>query len=187
MGDRDEASPSDAELMRAGRELSGAYAVSVRCSSCGAHGPPAMPDGVRHLMAHAYSVGYRMRELGREGLVEWMGRVDPGRPVARSPDLASPILGEEGVARDRDDRADRACELGLNEGRHAYASRDGRRWACPCGSWVVGTRVVFAWPGSPLDGQAHVVTDAQLEELGRAGLTGAQAVLDAVRPLAKWS
>ncbi len=182
MGD-DQASPSDAELMRTGRELSEAYVVSVRCVSCGAHGPPTMPDGFRHVVAKAFSMGYRMRELGREGCLAWADQASlPDRDTSgfSSPDLP-PIVVEGDAARDRDERSGRVCELGLGEGQHAYVSADRRLWTCLCGAWIVGTKVTFAWPGSPLDGQTHVVTDAQLEELGRAGLVGVAEVLEASR------
>jgi hypothetical protein len=39
--------------------------------------------------------------------------------------------------------------------------------------------VTFAWPGSPLDGQTYVVTDAQLEELEGVGLDSAGQILRA--------
>jgi len=178
----DVASPSDVTLLQMGCALSEACTVSARCSSCGSHSLE-VPDGVRYLVAKAFAAGYRLRELGRDGCSEWLARSTEGATVGPLSSPGSLAVASDAILRDRDGRSDRPCELGLGEGGggHAYASSDGRLWACPCGSWIIGTRVVFAWPGSPLDGQAHVVTDAQLEELGRAGLSGVETVLESVR------
>ncbi len=171
MGDESggETSPSDADLLQMGCALSEAHVVTARCPSCGSHAL-AMPDGFRYVVARAFAAGYRLRELGRDGCSEWLA-------LLSSPAIPGAPCLSEAPRRERDVRSDRPCDLGLGEGRHGYASLDGRLWTCPCGSWIVGTRVTFTWPGSPLDGQAHVVADDQLEELGRAGVVGAGEIL----------
>jgi len=154
-------SPSDVDLLRLGCALSDAHAVSTRCASCGSYST-STSDGVRYLVARAFATGYRLRELGAMGCSEWLAEGPRGSPAVA--DVWNVV-----------------CELGLGEGRHAYASSDGRSWTCPCGSSLTGTRVTFAWPRSPLDGQTYVVTDAQLEELGQSGMGGTEEILASAR------
>lgn len=156
-------SPSDVDLIRLGCALSDAHAVSTRCASCGSYST-STTDGVRYLVARAFATGYRLRELGAAGCSEWLAEGPRGSPTVAIADVRNVV-----------------CELGLGEGRHAYASSDGRSWACPCGSSLTGTRVTFAWPQSPLDGQTYVVTDAQLEDLGRSGMSGTEEILASAR------
>ncbi len=143
---------SDADLFRIGRAFSEAHVVSSRCASCGV--PYPVSDGVHRVASRVFAAGYRLRDLGPEGCSEWLAHLDgPGE-----------VGSVEGPL----------CRLGLRGGRHAFTSTDGRSWICLCGSQIVGTKVVFAWPGSPLDGQAHVVTDAQLEEFLQEGVVAAE-------------
>jgi hypothetical protein len=120
MGD-DRVSPSDVELLEIGRALSGAYGVSLRCSSCGDYGPLAMPDGVKYVVAQAFSAGYRLRELGSEGLSRWMIAGDALKTRARSPvcppvalDQVDALPGTRPGTSSRADGSDRS-EPGLSE------------------------------------------------------------------------
>lgn len=156
---------SDADLLRVGGELAGAHVVIAACASCGARSP-AMPDGVRYLAARLFAAGYRLRELGPDRCSDWLSRLC-GEPDTDA--VAEPP----------------SCRLGLGDGRHAYASEDGRRWACPCGSRLLGSVIAFTWPGSPFDGRTYVVTDAQLDSFVSSGLIGADALFDAAARAAR--